>query len=166
MQRKVVSVMVLAGLVVLIAGCGKKASETATEKAMESAMKAQGQDANVNVDSNTVQISTKEGAMSFGEGTKLPDNWPDDVPVYKGLKLVSSVASGDGFSIQGTTPDAQDKVAAYYKEQAEKGGWTEDTTMTQAQMVMLSYTKENRGLNVMISGEDSETSVSINVSNE
>ena len=129
-------VVVAALLAELTAGCGQKASDTVAENAIEAGMKAQGQNADVKIDSDSMQITTQDGAMSFGEGTKLPDNWPNDVPVYTGLKLASAIATGDGFSVQGTTGDAQDKVAAFYKEQAVKNGWVEDTTMTQPQMVM------------------------------
>ena len=154
--------VVLAVLVVLSAGCGKKASE----KMIESAMRAQGKDADVTINSDTMQVKTKDGDMSFGEGTKLPENWPDDVSVYTGLKLLSAMKTKEGFSIQGTTSDAQDKVAAFYKEQLTKSGWTEDTVMTQPQMAMLNYKKDKRALVVIISGEGVETSVSITINSE
>ena len=158
--------VVLAVVVVLSAGCGKKASETASEKMIESAMRAQGQNADVTINSETMQVKTKDGDMSFGEGTKLPENWPDDVQVYTGLKLLSAMKTKEGFSIQGTTTDALDKVAAFYKEQLATSGWAEDTVMTQPQMTMLSYKKDKRTMVVVIGGQDAETSVSITINSE
>jgi hypothetical protein len=166
MQRVWLSVTVLAVLVMVATACGKKASETASEKMIESTMRAKGQDAEVTVNSGTMQVKTKEGDLSFGEGTKLPDQWPDDVPVYKGLKLLSATKTKESFSIQGTTADSQGKVAAFYKEQVAKGGWTEETVTTQAQMAMMMYSKDKRSLAVIISAQDSETSVSITISSE
>jgi hypothetical protein len=166
MQRMSLWVVVLAVLVVLPTSCGKKASETAAEKMIESAMRAEGQKADVTINSETMQVKTKDGDMSFGEGTKLPEEWPDDVPVYKGLKLISAMKTKEGFSIQGTTTDSHDKVAEYYKEQVAKSGWTEDTVMTQPQMAMLTYKKDKRTLAIVISGQNAEISVSITIGNE
>lgn len=148
------------------AGCGKKTSETDAEKMIESAMRAEGRDVDVKINSETVQFSSKDGEMSFGEGTKLPDTWPADVPVYSDLKLLTALSTEDGFSIQGTASDPRDKIAAYYKEQAAKNGWAENSTLTQPDMVMLTYTKDERDLAIMISAQGAETAVSISITNK
>lgn len=166
MQRVWLSIVVVGVLGMVGAACGKKASETASENLIESTMRASGQDADVTMNSDTMQIKTEDGAMSFGEGTKLPDEWPDDVAVYKGLKLLTAMKSREGSSIQGSTQDSLDKVTAYYKEQVTKDGWTEETVMTQAQMAMLSYSKDGRSLVVTITASDPDTFVSITISGE
>ena len=166
MKRVWLSITVLAVLATVVTACGKKASDSASEEMVESAMRAQGQEAEVTMDSETMQIKTDDGDMSIGEGTKLPDQWPDDVPVYKGLKLLTAMKMKEGFSIQGTTADSQEKVTAFYKEQATKGGWTEDMVMTQPQMAMLNYSKDNRSLAVVVTAAESETSVSVSITNK
>src|SRR5262245_55493988 len=91
MQRVWLLIGVLAVFATVGVACGKKASETASEKMIESGMRASGQDADVTVNAGNMQIKTKDGDVSMGEGTKLPDQWPDDVPVYKGLKLLTAM---------------------------------------------------------------------------
>ena len=166
MRRVWLSLVVLAVLVMVATACGKKTSENSTEQTSGAAMRVKSQDAEVTINSDTMRIKSKDGDVSLGEGTKLPDQWPTDVPVYKGLKLLSAMKSKESFSIQGTTPDSLDKVSAFYKEQVTKSGWEEQTVTTQPQMAMMSYTKEKRSLSVVIGGQESETSVSVSISRE
>ncbi len=166
MQRVLRSIVWMAVLAAVAAGCGNDAPEEATEQAMESAIRSSGQEGDVEVDAGTMKITTADGQMTFGEGTKLPDNWPDDVPVYEGLKLLTAMTAPEGSTIQGTTTDSLDKVTEFYKDRVTKDGWTEQTTMTQPQMSMLSYTKEQRTLVVTIGAADAETSVSLTVSGQ
>jgi predicted small lipoprotein YifL len=166
MRRISLSLVALLALAVAAAGCGKKASDTAAEEAIETSMRASGQEADVSVTGDTMQIKSADGDMSFGEGTALPDGWPEDVPVYKGMKLLSSMKSKEGSMIQGSTADSHEKVVAFYKEQVAKQGWSEDSVLTQPQMAMMNYTKEKRRLALVIGGAESETSVSVSITNE
>lgn len=166
MQQYVLPVGLAAFLVLAFAGCGKSSSEHAAEKAVESAMAAQGQKADVSIQSDSMKITTQEGSMSFGEGTKIPDDWPSDVPVYKGMKLVTAFSSPEGGALQGTTSDSAAKVESFYKEQAAKNGWTEDASFRQGDMVSLIYKKEKRVLSMIATSADSETSIAISLSNE
>lgn len=147
-------------------GCGKSASESAAEKVVESAMAAQGQKADVSIDSDSMKVTTSEGTMSIGEGTKVPDNWPSDVPVYAGVKLVTAFSTPEGAALQGTTTDSAAKVESFYKDQAAKNGWTEDASVKQGEMVSLIYKKEKRVLSVITTRTGSETSVAISLSNQ
>jgi hypothetical protein len=148
-------------LMPMIAGCGKKPSDSVAEKAIEHAMEANGDDAEVSVNSGGVQIKSKDGDFSMGEGTKLPEDWPGDIPVYTGAKLQSAAKSGDGLTVQAFSTDSLDKVTTFYKERLKKEGWTEDSATTQPQMVMLSYSKDARSLMVMLAGQDAATSITI-----
>lgn len=162
-MTRITCALLAAALMAVVAGCGKKASDSATEQAVESSLAASGQDAEVSVDSGNMQIKSKDGEVSLGEGTKLPEGWPDDVPLYAGTKLLTAVKSGDGSTIQGTTTDALDKVTAFYKDKLTKGGWVEESVTTAPQMSMMSYSKDASSLMVMLSASDAETSISISV---
>ena len=165
MKRIGVWLALLAGLGLVSAGCGKSASDKAAEKTIQAAVRASGQEADVSVKSGTTNITTKDGAMAFGEGAKVPDNWPSDVPVYSKLKLLSAVATPPVFTVSGTTSDTADAVLAYYKEHAAKNGWKEDQVVSQPPMSMLTYSKDTRKLNIIISSEGAERSVSITIGN-
>ncbi|MBM3288724.1 MAG: hypothetical protein FJY92_01095 [Candidatus Hydrogenedentes bacterium] len=168
MKRMGMLVALLAAVGMVQFGCGKEASETTAEKAVESAMKASGQEADVTIKDNAMTVTTKDGSSSFGEGAKVPDNWPSDVPIYDGLKILAAVAAPQAFTVTGTTGDSLDKLTAYYKEQATKNGWAEDSVMSQPPLTMLSYRKEGekRNLAIVISTEGGQQSVSITVGNE
>jgi len=166
MKRMTTWIVALAIAGAVQTGCGKKASEIVAEKAVETAMKANGQEADVTIKNDAMTVTTKDGTSSFGEGAKVPDNWPSDVPVYSGLKVLAGVATPQAFTVSGTTPDALDKISAYYKDQAEKNGWTKETEMTQDKLTMLSYKKEKRSLSVIVSTDGPEQSISITVGNE
>ncbi len=163
MRRVWLSMAVLVALGMVGAGCGKKASETASEKVIESAMEANGQDADVTVNAGNMQIKTDKEDISFGEGTKLPDGWPDDVPLYEGVTLLTAMKMAEGFTIQGMTKDSVEKITEFYKGELLKKGWTEDSITTQPQLAMMNYSKEKRALAVILSVADAETSLAITI---
>ncbi len=166
MQRVWLSILVVGVAGSFNAACGKKAADTASENVVETAIRTSGGDADVSIEDETMKITTADGTMSMGEGAKLPADWPEDAPVYKGLQLTMSLKSGNSSSVQGTTSDSMDKVVAFYKDAAEKGGWTEASAMTQPQMTMLNYTKENRNLSVMVTEQDSVTALTLSISSQ
>lgn len=71
---------------------------------------------------------TKTGAkVDVGSG-KIPDSFPKDFPVYPGAKVTavlsgSEKGEGSGFWLTMSTPDAMDKVAAFYKTELAKNKW-------------------------------------------
>lgn len=149
------------------AGCGKKVAEIAAEKAIEYSAKADGQDVKVNIQSGdeTMVVESKDGSFATGENVAIPENFPKDVPVYKGLKpTMSSTMGGEGsFMLSGTIEDSPDDAATYYSREAAANGWTETTKISQPQMIMLAYEKDDRAMTIMSSSEAGSTSLSITV---
>lgn len=127
--------------------------------------------------SGSIEIGGEEGSftmnidggpegmqMKVGNDAAMPDNFPKDVPVYNDLKLNLTQTTNDGIVIQGTVTDDMDTVSAFFKEQAVKQGWEEQSSMNttgDTAMTMLSYTKGDRTLNVTVTRQDNETMIQI-----
>ena len=100
-----------------------------------------------------VSVEENMGEEPFKIINKLPEDFPDDIPVYKGAKLASTMAIGDGKSLNLTTDASFEEVKKYYKEELKKRGW--ETTVMEAEgyITIAAYkVKDERGLTVAISG--------------
>jgi hypothetical protein len=92
---------------------------------------------------------TKTGeTVDIGTG-KLPDNFPVDFPQYPGAKVEGSLTgsqtgSSNGFWVTFSTPDAMDKVVAFYKTGFKNNGWNITGTMDVGSVT--TYTVEKGSL--------------------
>ena len=172
MHTQFVKLVLAAGLLTLI-GCGK-AQEKAAEKLIEANLSADGAKVNVALGDGGEQfnISTQteegEASLSFGGQTKIPDNFPKDVPVYPGLQvmLAHQVAAQENFSIQGLAQDPVARVTEFYRTQAEAQGWKQEMVTSLPGMENLTLKKESRILSVSIVDADDSTSVTLTVARE
>ena len=85
-------------------------------------------------------------------GGKMPDNYPKDMPVYDGSKVVMStvVSEKNAKNLILESPDSAEKIADFYKKGLESNGWKVEGTVATPQMTMFSGTKENRQAMVQI----------------
>ena len=83
------AVLALGGLT---ACSGDSVSERLTEKAIENAG-GEGVDVDVDSDTGEVRIDTEDG--SFSAGNKLPDGFPDDIPLLEDGEIISAIAADD-----------------------------------------------------------------------
>lgn len=99
--------------------------------------------------------SEEEGTteMAWGEGAEVSEAFPDDVPVYPGLKVIAAAENAQlgHFSLQGSSEDTPDEVLKFYREQAEAAGWKLSRSQAVSNMQSLSYEKDQRvmAINVM-----------------
>ncbi|WP_394850627.1 hypothetical protein LZC95_24610 [Pendulispora brunnea] len=125
-----------------LAGC-KKLKQSIEEKAMEKAglEKAEGDEQGK---SFTFKGSKPGEEVTFGTTQKMPENFPADVPVYPGAKVMAAAASGqDAFSVTLTTNDPVAKVVEFYNSKIPADG----DRMAIANM--LSYTTDKHRVTVM-----------------
>lgn len=119
------------------------------------------------VDSSPVTGSDPNPTHLEDNGTRLEDNslitdeWPTDVPAYPGLKVVYLANMKGTTSIQATADDAHGKVAAFYQTNAAETGWTEETTITEKQMVLLNFVKTKRKLSIVIAEREGGATISL-----
>lgn len=107
------------------------------------------------------------GKMTSGDAAKLPDNFPADVPMYEGMKLIWVMTTPDeGMSVTAETADAPDKVTAFYKEQVAAKGWTEKYATQQDTMFNGQYSKDGRDLIVMVMKNDDKTGIQLTIAKE
>jgi hypothetical protein len=92
--------------------------EKVVNKAADEAMNA------VNVDIATGQTSVRSDdgthKTEIGDGTKLPDEFPKQVPIYPGAKLKAATSDTSGpsrFMVSFSASEGTDKVVAFYKTQ-------------------------------------------------
>lgn len=95
--------------------------------------------------------------------TKLPSNFPADVPVYAGLTPAYSMADktkNSGVVMFNGAGDPE-KVSAYYQKELEAKGWKEETNTTFNNMTVLKYSKDEQTVNLSIAPEGGKLTVTV-----
>ena len=114
---------------------------------------------------STVTFTGKEGEkLTFNsEGGKIPDDYPKDVPVAAGAKVMMATtatnAGNFGSSLVLESSDSHDKVLAFYKKGLADNGWKIETTIAQANMTIIAATKDKRSLSLQIGESEGKTSI-------
>jgi hypothetical protein len=89
--------------------------------------------------------------LTNGATTRLPRNFPADVPVYEGLKptfQLSDNVKGNG-SVSFAGPAGVDKITGFYEKEMEKKGWKLESNQSINDGSMYQYTKD--GMKVQMS---------------
>ncbi|HVN05862.1 MAG TPA: hypothetical protein VMT86_15680 [Bryobacteraceae bacterium] len=114
-------------------------------------------------DSGTISVTGKDGktaTLTFNQN-KLPDDYPKDIPIYSGSKVVmsQSVSENHTHNLMLETEDSSDKVVDFYKKGLDGNGWTTESTLTTPQMTILAGTKEQRHVMVQIGDSGAKRSI-------
>jgi hypothetical protein len=159
MKKLLTSLAASSVLLLMGAGCGQTAVETGTEAQINAGLKGQG---TVDISDNTYNYKSKTGdTYSMGENVKIPDDFPKDVPVYPGAKVMTAIITGadGGASLTMTTSDPVDKVSAWYQDQLKD--WTKAATYAYAGGETRSFTKDKDAISLSVTGENDLTTVTI-----
>ena len=79
----------------------------------------------------------------------VPADYPDDIPVYPGLRGITAHNMEVVYSLSGGTADSPKQVADFFKDTLPKNGWTEAVpSEVPEEGVYLEFTKGQRILNV------------------
>ena len=141
-------------LIALLAGCTLCAaaacsrSHTVTTSDGKVTYQEKGKDA------GTVTVTGKDGktaTLSFNQN-KIPDDYPKDVPLYGGVKVVMSQSASDKNerNLMLESSDAADKIAEYYKTELDRNGWKTETTMNTGGLQMFTANKDRRSIMIQI----------------
>jgi hypothetical protein len=105
------------------------------------------------------------GAFSgeFGENARIPDGFPEDVPVYSDARVVGGMVAGEGAMLTLQTDDDPDQVAEFYRERLVKEGWSLGPPMDVMGRRLLSFEKGDRSGAVQISPEAGDTTILITI---
>jgi hypothetical protein len=164
-QKWFIPAAVVVGVLVvgaLLRGAGERAAERAIERAA-------GGDADIDVDDGKITVKTDEGEWSTGG--EMPKDWPSDVPVYGGAKVLYSASANPATGSAGSylalqSSDSPDKVADFYKRELVAKGWTITSTATVNGAVYLGAQKAGRQLAFTASPAEGGTSVTLGISAE
>ncbi len=167
-------------LSLVAAGCGGDSAENLAEKAIE---EASGGSADVDISDGTMKITTDtgnvvvsgdqdgvtvesdEGTFQAGANVKLPDGFPDAVPLPEG-ELTTAVKSNDTFALSYNVDDAEQAFMDYVKALESAGFELSDKTEGEMNGNFFgSVTATGKGWNVGVSatGIESGSIVGINV---
>jgi len=164
-QKWFVPAAVVVGLVV-VGSLMRSSGEYAAERALERAV---GGDADIDYDDGGVTVKTDEGEWSTGG--EMPKDWPADVPVYAGAKVLSSASSNPATGAAGVyvalrSSDAASRVADFYKQELAAKGWTIVGTATVNEGTYLTAKKDGRALSLAVGSDGEGTTISIGVAKE
>lgn len=147
-----------ASLLFLGAGCvptPQSLMQGAIENKINAELKG---DATVDLDDNGITINDDdEGTTaSFGENVKLPDNFPEEIPVLDGAKIVGvTVTLKEGSWISLITDKTVEEAAGWYDAKLLGAGWTVSGSYTAGGMTTKMYENGSFNLTVIVSaGED------------
>ena len=150
MRTKPLLIMTVLSITAVLAACGdpEYSGKQTVEDGTEVSYKVEGNTGKMKFESDdhgTTQVA-------WGEAARISKEFPKDVPVYPGLKVMAASENSElgHFSLQGGSEDAPDKVKAYYREKALAAGWTESGAQAVSQMQALSFRKEGRNMVVNI----------------
>jgi hypothetical protein len=157
-------------LALVLSACGKseeKAAETLAERALEA---NSGQDVDVDIDSDgdgqTVTIQTEEGTItqSSGDNVALPADFPADIALPAGYKVMSVMTMGPVTSVVLEVPESPSDLFASFKSDQSGQGWKETLAMQGRDGSMLGFEKDDRSLLVNLGrSEDGGTMVSLSL---
>ena len=151
-------------VLVIVCSCSEKAEENVAEKIAEKAIESQtGHKADIDVEKESVRITTKDGAMTMtsGKAAQLPDNFPADIPILEGSTLDMAMEVPQGYSLSFSTQEGVSTVSEWYLNAMIDQGWTKETVMDMGTQTMLVFSKGERGVNVAISADNGQTRISL-----
>ncbi len=169
------AILILASITLVLStfAC-KKAEDRAAEKMAAKIIESQtGGKAAVDISGGKVKITStekgKEGTIEFSGGAdlKLPDDFPSDLPVYPGAKIISHFQTGTGNrQIIFKSDDRTKKVYDFYLSKLEKSGWEIVQEMKMAPTYTLVGKKGKRQAAVVIGDDHDKSTISMSVTEE
>lgn len=115
----------------------------------------------------TITGNNGEKMTINSEGAKLPDDYPKDVPVASGAKIVMSTSvdnkttKGSNLVLEST--DSLDKITEFYKKGLADNGWKISATFAQLQMTIITAAKDNRELSLSVQQADGKSTITQSV---
>lgn len=86
-------------------------------------LKKSGIQYDVNKDSVTLKGKKDGESFSVGQGTKLPNDFPKNFPLYPNSSTISVIESEEGFSVTFAVPTEAGALGTWYKSELPKNGW-------------------------------------------
>lgn len=156
MSQKVILSLIV--LVALSFGCGKSSTyETKDGKVKVEEKSGQA----------TYEVTTKEGKLKMATGDKgvaLPDDFPKDVPIYKGAVVKMAASQGKQLIVHLHVTASFTEAGKFYQDQLKSQGWEIGTTMNMGDTSMVTANKAGRQCSVVAAKQDDGAVIQISVS--
>jgi hypothetical protein len=112
-------------------------------------------------DEKEITIPGDGGDVKITAGGELPNEFPDDFPIFEDAKLTGSVRGEQegqsGFFVTWETDASMDEVTDFYKEELDKDPWKTASVITSDEGALITFTRsdnENFGGGVTVSSND------------
>ncbi len=148
----------IGAVIVTVGGVACRRSATYTVKDGSLTVEQKGKDAG----SMTFTGKNGETVAINMNGGKVPDDYPKDVPLYEGTKVIMSNSASEKHArhLILESKDPADKIADYYKKALDANGWKIEGTMKMGELNMFTASKDNRQLVVQISNSNDKRTIS------
>jgi hypothetical protein len=146
MRKSTLAGMCATLLAITASGCKKSSTYSTRDGSVTLEQKGK--------DVSSMTFTGKDGqkvVMDVGGG-KVPGDYPKDVPVYDGAKVImsQSVSEKNARNLVLESNDAAEKIAEFYKKGLESNGWKVEGTVNMGEMNMFTATKDKRQAVVQI----------------
>ncbi len=103
----------------------------------------------------------KKFQASIGDKVEIPDEFPEDVPIFPGSTPMASMSAPDGVIVTFKSSAEQQKLFDFYQSNLADAGWEilEDTVF--GNPFSLDAIKGNRKVSVIIAGTKGDSRVSV-----
>jgi hypothetical protein len=147
----------------------EKLTQKATEAAIEHAIEKQvGGEVEIDEGGASFKGKDNEGkdVIYDARSGKVPDNWPQDIPVYPNTKVTASLQGNGSRTLMLESQDSPDKVIEFYK--SKLASLTEEAAMSSEGSWLVSF-KDKPGKRTVIvtaSPDNDKTSVNLAVNED
>ena len=122
-----------------------------------------GEDVKVGRDGSSFSV----GGMTIG--SKLPKDYPKDVPIYPRAEIQSylGVGNGDNSTATFSSKEQSDAIADYYERELTANGWQFETSNFGELLIMNGHKNDDRSCSISITEpEDEETTIILTLKRE
>ena len=166
-MRTIPAFLPAVAVAVLATACGSgHNSAEAREKQLEEYARQHGVDADIELDGDgqvTIQQSVAGGSVTTGQDLGVPDDFPRDVAIYPGMKILSSAVMPGGYMLQGQAAASSAAVAGFFTSEMARHGWRDESPQAPAGLPMTSlrFVKDQRATGVNLIPDGDQVAVQI-----
>ncbi|MCS7468179.1 hypothetical protein NZK35_16125 [Stieleria sp. ICT_E10.1] len=142
----------------MVIGCGGDRTVVTTEDGEEVRVSQSGDGVDVTI-ANDSGGQTRIQASS--SGLSLPDEWPDDLETLPGIKVMTTATTPQGLVVSLESPKSSGETLAFHEQTLRDAGWEIQMNMKLPDGGMLTATKGERSVNVVVSSNDGKTAINI-----
>ena len=152
-------ILIIAGIIVLILAVGGFVAAKFAFQKINTLVPGLG------ISKDGSSINSPDGTLKLSNSNKVPDDWPNDIPIYPGSKVVNSfimnqdpAKGGSGIVLNINTDDGLQAVRDYYKKELISNGWQIDQDNEMSVVAILVASKNGRGFSLMLARRENTSS--------